>query len=376
MKIKNIVIIALLAVSSFFCTKTQTRPQGSVLQTDQSPAVVNQPDRIPSTTVLPRPDEGRLPVPDENTLPRFNSNNVMILLPKDKMVNIINQKGEVVKSYKSSGLLLSASWSSESSRAVFLTQSEGKRIISIVDLNGKFNLQMESDNISAPTISKTGKFLSYTSINQDDFRLHFVDIETRQNIIVFKAPKSELQDQNILLRAQPSISSDEKYIAFSFHREDNFSIYVYDIENRITRRLSPQSSNDIDPIFSPDARFVLYLTKGEEDTQLVSMRIDGRERRRLTFIPGLKRSISYSPDGKQIAFVTQYKGANRIYVMDTSGDGLIQLRAMREKIMGVKFYDNNKLIFQTAKGIFTVLTGSRSVNRLFEGNFSYIAIPE
>lgn len=71
------------------------------------------------------------------------------------------------------------------------------------------------------------------------------------------------------------------------------------------RRLLTASGMDSDaPLWSPDGRYLLFLSKraGDEKKQVYLLPADGGEARRLTKVEGGVKSAGWSPDGKYVVF--------------------------------------------------------------------------
>jgi dipeptidyl aminopeptidase/acylaminoacyl peptidase len=80
-----------------------------------------------------------------------------------------------------------------------------------------------------------------------------------------------------------------------------------------------------DPQVSPDGRLVLYtatqvdLAGNSRNNELFVVPLAGGDARRLTTHPRSDSRGRWSPDGRQIAFVSAREGASQVWVMDASG---------------------------------------------------------
>jgi DNA-binding winged helix-turn-helix (wHTH) protein/Tol biopolymer transport system component len=89
-----------------------------------------------------------------------------------------------------------------------------------------------------------------------------------------------------------------------------------------TRRIEPYRIKSAFVLFSPDRQWVVYVALG----MLWRARADGSETLQLTSPPLLAGWPSWSPDGKQIAFVGFTRGGPyKLYVVPSSGGAIRQL---------------------------------------------------
>jgi dipeptidyl aminopeptidase/acylaminoacyl peptidase len=81
-------------------------------------------------------------------------------------------------------------------------------------------------------------------------------------------------------------------------------IKLTDGVGRHHRVLTTQEIEVASPLWSPDGRYLLFLSKraGDEKKQIYLLPADGGEARRLTKVEGGVTSAEWSPDGKHIVF--------------------------------------------------------------------------
>lgn len=73
---------------------------------------------------------------------------------------------------------------------------------------------------------------------------------------------------------------------------------------RTARQLTTHEGPDTSPLFSPDGRWIAFLSKrGDDDgAQVYLIALDGGEARRLTSVPGGADALKWFPDSSRIAF--------------------------------------------------------------------------
>ena len=136
-------------------------------------------------------------------------------------------------------------------------------------------------------------------------------------------------------------------ILFVSDRDWNSEIYVMDIDGNNPRNLTNNPKTDINPSWSPDKQQIVFQRSsnakggGDDDdddaggkdkkeggnNDIYVMDKEGKNLRQLTDHPSDDRHPTWSPDGKQIAFISDRDGAkaSAIYVMDTVGNNLRRL---------------------------------------------------
>jgi Tol biopolymer transport system component len=145
----------------------------------------------------------------------------------------------------------------------------------------------------------------------------------------FKVVKSK---QHSEYNVSPSLSADGKHVAFFTTKTNLFGIdlVMADASNgKILRRLSgPQSDGHFDAIsfinssgtFSPDGKRFAFIVYNQGDNQITIVRTtNGKVERE--FKPkniGAMYSLSWSPDGKTIAYSGSQGGVSDLYLLDVA----------------------------------------------------------
>lgn len=103
------------------------------------------------------------------------------------------------------------------------------------------------------------------------------------------------------------LSPDGREVAFSWDRPGSNEIFVAPVHGERIYQLTASSERSVSPRWSPDGQWIAFLrdAAGDERFQIWVMRRDGLRLRQLSSASGAgHRDIAWSPDGTQLAFVS------------------------------------------------------------------------
>ncbi len=118
----------------------------------------------------------------------------------------------------------------------------------------------------------------------------------------------------------PTWSPDNSKLTFVSYRtgKPQIDIYSYQDGSRLPFPMFPTFVST--PVIAPDGvRLVFSMTTPRGDTDLFISNLDGSDRRNITNNPAIDTSPTWSPSGKQLAFVSDREGQSQIFICDTDG---------------------------------------------------------
>ncbi|MCB0219653.1 MAG: PD40 domain-containing protein [Chrysiogenetes bacterium] len=121
-------------------------------------------------------------------------------------------------------------------------------------------------------------------------------------------------------------SPDGRYVALvQDDGSGNTHIILHDKESGTSRALNEGYGISVTPSWSPDGKQIAYVSDRSGAPHIYVVGINDGTPRRLTFQGRYNTSPSWSPKGTEIAFVRREEGELNLYVIDTEGANEIQL---------------------------------------------------
>ena len=287
----------------------------------------------PSTLVVPAPVKPALGV-------NVGGNNRRILFASDRdtpnsfEIYSMNPDGSGVSRLTSSqGHDFSPSWSPDGKRVVFVSvrhDPDGEIYVMNADGTGVQRVTTSAGVDGAPTWAKDGKRIAFMSTRQDpagDIYIMNDDGTGVSRVTDFAGTDDE-----------PAWSPDGKQIAFVSTRDgiadQTTDLYLLTLDGRQVSRLTSENVGVHDPSWAPGGKLIAYHTAFDpgDDAVLTSdvfvLTLDGLLITPLTDGPGNAGNdlaASWSPDGKQIAYVNIRDGNRDIFIMNADGTGVSRL---------------------------------------------------
>ncbi len=147
----------------------------------------------------------------------------------------------------------------------------------------------------------------------------------------------------------PQLSPDGRRVAYIISQPDKESdetrigIWVAPIDGSARARRFTFGKRDHSPRWSPDGRYLAFVSNRGEESQLFVAPLDGGEARQLTKAPFGASQPAWSPDGRRIAYVARvgdYKKAKERDAIEKNAPRVI--RDLRYKLDGIGFFDSRR----------------------------------
>ncbi len=221
-------------------------------------------------------------------------------------------------------------------RIVFQSDRNGNWDIYLMDKEGKqaVNITQSPAHEEMPTFSADGKFIAYTSTQDDTLRTDRVDMH--RNIYIMK-----LDDRNITRAVSfegddwyPAFTNSNDEIVFTSEKDDprNVSfqdklsdIYLLNTKSGLVRRLTQNEADEGAPVVSRNGKWIFFTSNRDGNYQIYKMNNTGGETEQLTFRDWNCGAPHLSHDEKRIVFFAEVNGNYDIYMMNINGQKLTRL---------------------------------------------------
>jgi TolB protein len=205
-------------------------------------------------------------------------------------------------------------------RVVFVAESGPKthRVtrLAIMDQDGAnpSYLTDGSAMVFAPRFSTKRQEITYMVLRPTGASIYLKNLDTGREEVLGRFP-------DMTMTMAPRFSPDDSKVAFAAEKGGAVNIYVMDLVNHATRRLTDSLAIDTSPSFSPDGGQIVFNSDRGGSPQIYVMSAAGGAAHRVSFGAGRYNTPVWSPDGKLIAFVKQEGQAFSIGVMNPDGSG-------------------------------------------------------
>jgi TolB protein len=236
---------------------------------------------------------------------------------------------------------------------------DGRKIAIVGNLDGKSGIYvMNADGSGLARLTSEVGWEGGLAWSPDGRRLAFTRFGGRfSEIYVMNADGSAQRRLPQDVRAgELAWSSLGNKLAFVSQRDGNLEIYVMNADGTAQRRLTRNTVRDRSPVWSPDGRRIAF----ESNWQVWVMNADGSAQRRLTRNGARNFAPAWSPDGLKIAFERRLgrqkygrcSGCGRastfeVYVVNADGSG--QQRLTRSGAQPLWSPDGKKIAFQSQR---------------------------
>jgi TolB protein len=169
----------------------------------------------------------------------------------------------------------------------------------------------------------------FVSTRDGDYAIYGVDTGGRHEWRLTKKKGDPATPTGLFFELQPVWSPDARSIAFVSKREGHAHVYVMSADGTGTGRLTRGAADDTRPSWSPDGREIAFARGGE----LYAIPAAGGPAHRITReLGGDAADPAWSPDGKLLAYDYRRPGFSirEVWVVNANGSGARPVTKFRQ----------------------------------------------
>jgi TolB protein len=158
--------------------------------------------------------------------------------------------------------------------------------------------------------------------------------------------------------------------------QTRYSLEVGNIDGHDVQSLLVSSEPILSPAWSPDGKQLAYVSFEKRRSQIYTVSVETGQRRLITSFPGINSAPSWSPDGRHLALVLSKSGSPKVYTVDLSSGQLKQLTFGDSIDTEPKYApDGRSILFTSGRGgspqVYKLHVGDGQISRVtFNGNYN------
>jgi len=202
--------------------------------------------------------------------------------------------------------------------------------------------------VISPDLSFDGKKIVYSLISDKDLSKRNI------NLYLLDIPTGHSE----LLSSRPGINSgamfmpDNQHIVLTLSDSGNAEIYLMNIKSKEQRQITKHYGIDVDPSIIADGTLLTFLSNRDGTANVYTLDPRGIEKdvKRISYVGKFNATPRFSPDGKEIVFVSWLDDVFDIFRINSDGTGLVRL---------TKNFGSNEEPFYSPDGQFVVFSSKR-----------------
>ncbi|MEM7100689.1 MAG: Tol-Pal system beta propeller repeat protein TolB [Pseudomonadota bacterium] len=183
----------------------------------------------------------------------------------------------------------------------------------------------DSDGERSKTLLRSREPILSASWSPDGKRVVYVTFETGRPTIVIQdveGPYRERITNFQGLNSSPIFSPDGRSLAMVLSKDGDPEIFVMDLATRQLRQVTRNRAIDTEPSWSPDGRSIVFTSDRGGAPQIYQLELSTNFLERLTFKGDYNARARLMPDGKHLVFVHRRNGVFHIAWQDLERDNL------------------------------------------------------
>ena len=188
----------------------------------------------------------------------------------------------------------------------------------------------DSDGEQSRTMFRSREPILSANWSPDGKRVVYVTFETGRPTIVVQdvdGPYRERLTNFQGINSSPVFSPDGTKLAMVLSKDGDPEIFIMDLATRSLRQITRHRAIDTEPSWSPDGRSIVFTSDRGGKPQIYQLELATNFLERLTFVGDYNARARMMPDGKHLVFVHRRNGIFHIAWQDLERDNLQVLTA-------------------------------------------------
>lgn len=119
----------------------------------------------------------------------------------------------------------------------------------------------------------------------------------------------------------PAVSPDGGSVVYASNEDGDYELFMVELQTGITRQLTNNDENDVEPHWSPDGTQIVYASDfgSPENYNLYILTVADTQVTTLVDTSNSSRQPRWSPDGSRIVFVSERDRNQELYIAEVGG---------------------------------------------------------
>ncbi len=192
--------------------------------------------------------------------------------------------------------------------------------------NAVYRLEIaDSDGERSRTLFRSNEPIMSANWSPDGKRVVYVTFETGRPSIVIQDVNGSYRERLTNFRginSAPVFSPDGRQLAMVLSKDGDPEIFMMDLASRSLRQITRHHAIDTEPSFTPDGRGIIFTSDRGGRPQIYQLELETNFIERLTFNGDYNARARLLPDGKHLVFVHRTNGVFHIAWQDLERDNL------------------------------------------------------
>jgi len=272
-----------------------------------------------------------------------------------------------------------------------------------LDRSGRFESLADRDLVAHPTEATQVQFQNWRMVNVDylvigriaptgagryDVQFQLFDVFRSKQLIGFSFPTAQGELRRVahhisdliykeITGERGAFNTQIAYVTSSgIGKNKTYTLLVADSDGYDPHKILTSQQPLMSPSWSPDARQVAYVSFEKKTAEIYVQKVGTGVRHRIASFKGINGAPAWSPDGRHLALTLSRDGDPEIYVMDVNGNNLRRLtRNAAIDTEPAWMPDGRSIVFTSDRGGSPQLyrmpaTGGTAQRLTFEGKYN------